>query len=176
MNIRGITFLKYAAALAIIVIAIAVYAFQNGDDDIATNDLERLSNITLQNYAGISLSFADLDFRGRPLVINSWAVWCPFCKQELPDFAALQGEFPDIVVIAIDRAEPVDTVRAYTDGLGITNKMTFLLDPGDGFYKSIGGFSMPETIFVDEGGRIVFQKRGPMTLEEMREAVNKHLQ
>lgn len=39
----------------------------------------------------------------------------------------------------------------------------------------IGGFLMPETIFVDSGGHIVFHKRGPMTLEEMRETVKKYL-
>jgi len=40
-------------------------------------------------------------------------------------------------------------------------------------YKSIGGFSMPETIFVNSNGEIVVHKRGPMELGEMREYTNK---
>jgi len=110
------------------------------------------------------------DFSGRPLVINSWAVWCPFCKKELAEFAALQEEFSnDITVIAIDRQESLKKAKGFTDEIGITEKMLFFLDPTDSFYKSIGGFSMPETIFVDGNGVIIVHKRGPMDLEEMIE-------
>src|SRR3989344_5593890 len=143
-------------------------------DGVSVSDLDRLSTVSLTDYRGAPASLDS--FIGKPLVINSWAVWCPFCKQELPDFAALQGEFPDVVVIAIDRAEPLETAKSYTDSLGISESMVFLMDAGDAFYKNIGGFSMPETIFVSENGSIVFHKRGPMTLEEMRATVIQYLQ
>lgn len=132
------------------------------------NPSEAFFGITLLDYEKNEVQFSDFD--GRPLVINSWAVWCPFCKKELADFAALQEEFSnEITVIAIDRQESLKKARGYTDEIGITEKMLFLLDPTDSFYKSIGGFSMPETIFVDESGAIIVHKRGPMDLEEMRE-------
>lgn len=61
------------------------------------------------------------DFEDKILVINSWAVWCPFCRNELPDFALLQAEFlEDITVIAIDRTEPFEKVKTYTDTLEIS--------------------------------------------------------
>lgn len=136
-------------------------------------DFDTFAKASLVDYEGNSVSLED--FRGKPLVINSWAVWCPFCREELPDFAALQKEFGDtITVVAIDRQEPLEKVKSYTDELGITNDMLFLLDSGDEFYKSIGGFSMPETIFVDAQGTIVFHKRGPMTLDDMREAIKNY--
>ena len=50
--------------------------------------------------------------------------------------------------------------------------MIFLLDSSDSFYRSIGGFTMPETLFVDGGGNILLHKRGPMTLDEMRQKTN----
>ena len=46
------------------------------------------------------------DFPGKIAVVNSWATWCPFCVNELPDFVTLQREFEnDIVVIAVNRGE-----------------------------------------------------------------------
>lgn len=136
--------------------------------------LERLSNIALSDYDGNKTTLAD--FAGKPLVLNSWATWCPFCRQELPDFARLQEELGDTaVVIAIDRAERVAQAKGYTDDFDITSKMTFLMDFDDAFYRNIGGFSMPETLFVDSSGAIVFHKRGPMTLEEMRSLAATHL-
>lgn len=133
---------------------------------------EPFFGITVVDYEKNEVQLSD--FSGKPLVINSWAVWCPFCKKELADFAALQEEFPqDITVIAIDRQESLKKARGYTDELDITEKMLFFLDPTDSFYKSIGGFSMPETIFVDETGTIIVHKRGPMDLEEMIEHARK---
>ena len=112
------------------------------------------------------------DFSGKIIVVNSWAVWCPFCKKELGDFARLQEEFKnDIVVVAIDRQESLKIAKGFTDSEGITRDLIFLLDPSDSFYRSIGGFSMPETIFVDKEGNIVIHKRGPMEFEEMKEKI-----
>lgn len=140
----------------------------------SASDLDRVSQITLTDYDGNIKSLGD--FSGKILVVNSWAVWCPFCVKELPDFAALQKAFPDeITVIAIDRAESLEKVRGFTDGLGISEDMIFLMDRKDDFYKTIGGFSMPETVFINRNGVIVFHKRGPMTFEEMREQVEKLL-
>ena len=136
------------------------------------SDFGRLAHISLIDYHGNKISLEALS--GKPLVINSWAVWCPFCRKELPDFAELQKEFGDrLVVVAIDRQEPLEKAKGYTDELNITNDMIFLLDSSDTFYKSISGFSMPETIFVNSAGEIVVHKRGPMELDEMREYANK---
>ncbi|MBI3046658.1 MAG: TlpA family protein disulfide reductase [Candidatus Harrisonbacteria bacterium] len=135
-----------------------------------TSSANNFFDLQLHDYNGNIISLAD--FRGKPLVINSWAAWCPFCKKELVDFATAQKEFKDrVVIIAIDRAESLAVAQKYSDELGVTNDMVFLLDPGDSFYQSIGGFSMPETIFVDKNGNIVIHKRGPMEVQEIREKI-----
>ena len=146
---------------------------QNASPDKGQSNFdEPFFGITVVDYEKNEVQLSD--FSGKPLVINSWAVWCPFCKKELADFAALQEEFPqDITVIAIDRQESLKKAKGFTDEIGITEKMLFFLDPTDSFYKSIGGFSMPETIFVNETGTIVVHKRGPMDLEEMIEHTRK---
>lgn len=131
-------------------------------------------DLVLEDYEGKAVRLTD--FRGKPLVINSWAAWCPFCKKELVDFAAAQKEFGDaVLIIAIDRAETKDTAKKYTDELGVTDALLFLIDSSDSFYKSIGGFSMPETIFVDTDGNIKIHKRGPMDLDEIRNKINEIL-
>jgi len=139
------------------------------------NDLvETLGALTLTDFQGMPVHLAD--FSGKPLIVNSWAVWCPFCRKELPDFAALQKELGDrVAVIAIDRQESRETAKGYADELGIADNMIFLLDPSDSFYRAIGGFSMPETVFINSDGAIVFHKRGPMTLEEMQATVTQYL-
>ncbi|MBI2097726.1 MAG: TlpA family protein disulfide reductase [Candidatus Vogelbacteria bacterium] len=128
----------------------------------------------LQDYNGKTVNLSD--FAGKPMVINSWASWCPFCGKELPDFATAQKEFGDqVVIIAVNRQESLATAKGYTDAQGTSKDLIFLLDPSDSFYQSIGGFSMPETVFIDASGAIAFHKRGPMTLEEMKTQIEKLL-
>lgn len=132
----------------------------------------RLPDLALTDYDGRTVRFTDLI--GKPLVVNSWAVWCTFCRKELPDFAAVQREFGDrVMIVAVDRAEPAATAKAFSDELGITQDLRFLLDPSDSFYRAIGGFSMPETIFVDRAGIIREHRRGVLTREALRAEVQR---
>lgn len=159
--------------LAPVVIGLTVFSGRNKEvkeieAGLILKNLGKAPDFTLRDYDDREVSLAD--FRNKALVINSWAVWCPFCREELRDFAKLQEEFGgEIAVIAIDRQESQEKAKEFTDSIGITEKIIFLLDPKDSFYRAIGGFSMPETIFVDTGGEIRIHKRGPMELEEMRE-------
>lgn len=133
----------------------------------AANSTRVAPDLSFSNYFGEIVSLKN--FHGTPLVINSWAVWCPFCREELVDFANTQEELGDAVkIIAINRAESLETAHGFTDEIGATDTMIFLLDPNDSFYRAIGGFSMPETIFVDKNGIIRIHKRGPMNAEEIR--------
>lgn len=126
--------------------------------------------LSFDDYEGNAHTLSDE--AGTPLVINSWAAWCPFCKQELVDFALLQRQFAGSVkFIAVNRAESLAVARAYTDASNISGEMLFLLDPRDAFYSSIGGFAMPETLFVDGAGQVVLHKRGPLSLEETQAQV-----
>lgn len=143
---------------------------QEVNKEIVQENLLDAPDFELKDYDGNIVKLSD--FNGKPIVINSWAVWCPFCKQELVDFTLAKREFGDkIEFIAIDRAESLSKAKKYTDSAGVTNELIFLLDPKDSFYRSIGGFTMPETIFVNAEGKIQFHKRGPMKIEEIREKV-----
>lgn len=131
---------------------------------------DQVPAFNLKDWDGSQVSLSD--FKGRSVILNSWAVWCPFCLDELPDFVKLQEELGDsVTIVAIDRAESTEKQKEFTDKLGVTGKLLFLNDPDDSFYQSIGGFSMPETLFVDKEGNIRLHKRGPMDIGEMRRVV-----
>lgn len=133
-----------------------------------------MPELSFSDFDGKVVNFSDL--RGKPILISVWASWCPYCKKELPNLAALQQELGDkIVVVAVNRQETVENVKKYADDLGVTGKIILVLDPDDSWYKAIRGFSMPETLFADGDGFIRFYKRGPMEFEEMKRRVKELL-
>ncbi|MAF59560.1 MAG: TlpA disulfide reductase family protein [Candidatus Pacebacteria bacterium] len=174
--------MKNTIIILIILISLLVlwfFLFFNGDKkeseiidtpDSITENLDKAPEFSFEDYEGNTVASAYSD--KKLTVVNSWTTWCPFCVDELPDLALLQEEFPDdISVIAIDRAESLSKAKKFSDDLGVTDRMTFLLDPGDSFYQSIGGFSMPETLFVGSNGEILLHKRGPLTFEQAKKIV-----
>ena len=120
--------------------------------------------------AGDPVALASYRAQGKVVVANSWASWCPFCVEELPDFERLATQYreQDVVVLAINRKESAQAAQAYLDTVGGFDQVVFLLDPTDRFYASIGGITMPETIFYDTAGNVVMHKRGFMELAEMQ--------
>lgn len=175
---------KVIGLLALVILTtVSVFLFTNVGDtnelntevaEVAESKYDKAPQFSLKDYEGNVVSS---NYSGKKVtVVNSWTTWCPFCVDELPDFALLQEEFSDeIDVIAIDRSESLDKAKKFSDELGVTGRIGFLMDPKDSFYQSIGGFSMPETIFVDSEGNILIHKRGPMRFEEMKQKIDQIL-
>lgn len=165
----------------VIVAVIAVAAFfawqsmhpgENATNSEAARALSGSADETRILYTDLDGNPIDLSqYAGKVRVVNSWATWCPFCVNELPDFGTLAAEIPpeEGVVIAINRAEPGAKAQAFLNKLTGLEAIVFVKDESDTFYESVGGFAMPETIFYRADGSIAVHKRGHMTLEEMRE-------
>lgn len=151
----------------VIIIALtALLIFVPRDKDAVVDTDDSIFGLSFKDSDGNSVSLAD--FKGTPLIVNSWAVWCPFCGKELSDFKEAQKELGDsVIIIAIDRQESLSLTKQFTDDLGVTDGLLFWLDSTDSFYRKIGGFSMPETIFIDSDGVTKDHKRGPMEKEEI---------
>ena len=117
------------------------------------------------------------DFRGDVVYVTFWASWCGPCKRELPDIQELQGRHPDdLVVIALNRAEPLGRAQAFLDDLtssdgerGITFPVNGL-DPDDTLYDAFRGLGMPVSVFIDPDGVVTQVHNGLITLEQMEEA------
>jgi len=136
---------------------------------------DTIPNVRLNDESGNTVLMHDVAL-GKPAIINTWATWCPFCVDELPEFAELQAAYRnDVRVIAVNRAESQARAEGYLSDLGVLGGMIYLYDGGDAWYRAIGGFSMPETLFVDAEGVIVLHKRGPLTFEEADAIVRNQL-
>lgn len=153
-----------------LVAVFAAFLFFRGGDNAQQSKplvLNSLPNVILKDQSGADVSLDG--FRDVPMVLGVWTSWCSLCDGELQSLIILQKEFGDrIHVVSVNRGESQDMIKKYMAGILGGEKLVSLLDANDELYRAIGGFSMPEILFVDAKGLIHAHTRGPSTLEEMR--------
>ena len=94
------------------------------------------------------------DFKGKPLVLNFWATWCPPCIEEMPSLIQLQRRVaPRIAVLAISIDEDEQQYHQFLKKYGIDPQMT-VRDPAQKTSTLYGTTGWPETFIIDASGTI----------------------
>ncbi len=103
------------------------------------------------------------DLRGRPLLINFWATWCPPCIKELPEFdrfARSHERQLRVVGLAIDKLEPV---QEFLKKQPLSFDVGLAGFAGTELARSLGNTAgaLPFTVLLDAKGNAVQRKLGP---------------
>jgi peroxiredoxin len=120
---------------------------------IEADDARRQSiNFTLTDLSGKAWTLRDL--RGKVVLVNFWATWCPPCRKEMPDLDALYRRFKDqdLVILAISD-EDANTVKTFLAQREITYPI--LLDPGDKLKDLFDVQGIPQSYVFDRAGKMV---------------------
>ena len=92
------------------------------------------------------------DLRGQVVLINLWATWCPPCRAEMPDLAAIYNEYKvqGFVVLGVDDQERKETVLDFL----AHNPLPYaiLLDPDSRVARAYGTSFLPASFLVDRRG------------------------
>jgi cytochrome c biogenesis protein CcmG/thiol:disulfide interchange protein DsbE len=91
-------------------------------------------------------------FKGKPVLINFWATWCPPCRAEMPDLERVWQRYKGegLVVLGIDVGEDPVMVEKYVKEGGYT--WLFLMDSGEVFRDLYRGTAFPSSFFIDKDG------------------------
>ncbi|MES2810698.1 MAG: TlpA disulfide reductase family protein, partial [Bacteroidota bacterium] len=101
------------------------------------------------------------DYKGKWLVIDFWATWCPPCREEMPKVVAynndlLAGKHPGISLLGVSNGEEAKTVRKYFDAAKL--KLPTVLGSGN-LYK-YGITAIPTKCFVAPNGKMILLNHG----------------
>jgi len=122
------------------------------------------------------------DFRGRFVLVNFWATWCPPCVREMPTLERLSqllAEEPFTVLAVSVDAEGAAKVRPFLARLGVTFPVA--LDPQSRAAGRYGANDLPATFLVDPQGRVIVAAKGerdwadPKLVEYLREVIARPL-
>lgn len=116
---------------------------------------------TAPDFAAVTMAGDTLrlsSYRGRVVVLDFWASWCPPCRHELDALARLEERLPEVVVLAVNLDTRRDRLVAYTRRARLPKRV--LLDPQGAIAARYAPQSMPWTVIVDAQGRIASARGG----------------
>jgi peroxiredoxin len=101
------------------------------------------------------------DFKGKVVVLDFWATWCPPCREEIPNFIKIQKEWKNkgvtMVGLSMDTTTPAD-VAAFVKENGMNYPIVMANDKTAEAYGADSG--IPFTFVIDRKGQIVARHQG----------------
>jgi len=114
------------------------------------------------------------DFRGKTVVLNFWATWCPPCVHEMPSLVKMQSDLKDrVVVLAVSVDEDERSYRTFLKKNNVD--VLTVRDPQQKSNELYGTFKFPETYIIDRQGVVQRKFIGPVdwTRPDVVEYLNK---
>ncbi|MFC1901293.1 TlpA family protein disulfide reductase [Chloroflexota bacterium] len=136
----------------VIVLALVVLAalFATGCESSGVGSIA--PDFKLQSLDGESVSLSD--YSGTPVLINFWATWCGYCREEMPYLQQIDEEWPDseLVVLTVDVRESASRVERFMQTYNLS--LTVLLDSDGSVAQEYNLIGYPTTFFIDKDGII----------------------
>lgn len=125
-------------------------------------------DFTLTTVAGDTFTLSA--WRGKPVILNFWATWCPPCRAELPELEAAHERYAgQVIVVGVNQMEPAASVAAFAGQVGLTFPLP--LDLRGEVSREYAVRSLPTTFFIDRAGVIRRIQVGALTEATLAQAL-----
>ena len=133
---------------------------------------DKAPDFRLPTLTGETLALSDL--KGKKVILNLWATWCPPCREEMPDMQKIYEEMgrDEVEIIAVNLTQSERNkadVKAFVEEYGLT--FPVLLDEKSEVAQAYFAITIPTSYIIDSEGIIQKKKIGPMTYDWMKEAL-----
>lgn len=105
-------------------------------------------------------------YRGKVVLLNFWASWCPPCLREMPSMERLRVKLAGrpLAIVALSSAETPEEVKAYLSKMKLG--FPILLDPDGSNTRRWKVFALPTTFLLDADGLVRYVLTGPTEWDE----------
>lgn len=149
---------------------------------IGLNNGDTPPDFTLTSLDGKNVTLSEL--RGKKVVLNFWATWCPPCKAEMPhmqNYYEQNAKKDNVEIIAVNLTSEerdvtddakIDSVMTFRDSFDLTFPILLDQDPKKSVGIAYQILTIPTTYFIDSNGYIQRAIRGPMNVEMLKQYVD----
>jgi len=139
------------------------------------NKGETPPDFTLKTLDGKQLTLSSL--KGKKVVLNFWATWCPPCKAEMPhmqDYYVDKANEENVEIVAVNLTyseKSIENVQHFRNSYDIT--FPIVLDEEDKIGKQYEVLTIPSTYFIDSKGRVQHRVIGPVDEAQLSKFVER---
>jgi thiol-disulfide isomerase/thioredoxin len=168
MNARRWWVVLAVAAAGVVMVWLAVSRMSTREaqlaEEVSAPDGEKLTLRFFRNPAAVpALAMRDLDgrslssadWRGKVVIVNFWATWCPPCRAEIPDLVALQNKYRDrLLIIGVSQDEgSVEVVKQFVAAHQMNYPVVMMTPEIDQAFPGIR--ALPTSFILDRESRVV---------------------
>lgn len=113
---------------------------------------ETAPDFTVETFEGETLRLSDL--RGKVVVLNFWASWCPPCRWEMPFFETISQEYKErgVIFLGVAISDTMEDASDFADSVGVTYPLA--LDAAGETARDYEVLGLPTTFLIDKDGAI----------------------
>ncbi len=148
--------------LSIIITSGAVFA---GDDHWKDMGIIRLNKRDMAPAFSLPLlsggEAGPHTYKGKVIILNFWASWCPPCRREMPSMERLYRDYKDkgLVILGVNDMESEEDVRGFYDEYMLS--FPTVLDRDGKVFTRYGVLAIPTSFIIDREGRLIGKAFGP---------------
>lgn len=146
------------------------------DADYSGLSTEALFNAKLPNENGVIQNLSQ--YKGKIIVLNFWATWCPPCREEMPELAALYKKYQarNVVVVGI-AAEELATMRQYAINSPVSYPILAADMEAIALASLLGNAqgALPYTVIIKTDGHVESVHLGRVSLPKLEKTIEKLL-
>ena len=183
MNAKAKTGILIAVFALLLVVTVVAYRMlsakvQPQSDAVSSSQGENAPSsskpaapdFTVQDAGGKDVSFSE--FKGKPVVLNFWASWCPPCKSEMPDYEKMYQEYSakGVAFVMVNMTDGSRETVAGAQKFLKDNGYTFpaYFDVKQSAAGAYGISAIPDSVFIDKNGTVVNAFTGVIDADTMK--------
>ena len=124
-------------------------------------EMSTAPEVNVNSLKNVPLKLSDL--KGKVVLLNFWATWCPPCREEIPSMmklnSSMAGKNFQMVAVSVDEGG-VPAIESFFKESGLT--LPAYIDPDGKAAKTYGITGVPETFVIDKNGILVKKVVGPL--------------
>ncbi len=134
-------------------------------------------DFTVYDAAGNEVKLSD--FFGKPIIINFWTTWCPYCVDEMPVFEEAYKKYGDeinfLMIDCVDGQRETQAMgESFIEEKGFTFPVYFDTEGSAGTTYEV--YSLPTSVFIDRDGYVIVYYPGGLTAEMLQKGIDLVLQ